>query len=85
MLYFKEILSSTSLRVDGFFGGYSTASTFEKVDVAICTIEKANSIINRLLENKKLFDVGIIVIDEAHLISDPNRGYLLELLIAKVL
>lgn len=71
--------------MEGFFGGYTAPGGFEQVQVAICTIEKANSIINRLLEQNKLSEIGIIVVDEIHLISDPSRGYILELLLAKIL
>lgn len=52
--------------------------------MAVCTIEKANSIVNRLLEQQKLSSVGLVVVDEVHLISDPSRGYILELLLTKI-
>jgi DNA polymerase theta len=71
--------------VEGFFGGYSPPGGFEAIDVAVCTIEKANSIVNKLLEQGKLSTIGMIVVDEIHLISDRSRGYILELLLAKVL
>lgn len=44
------------------------------VDIAVCTIEKANSLVNRLLEQDELYLLGMVVVDEAHLIGDPNRG-----------
>ena len=31
-----------------------------------------------------LKNVGLIVIDELHMIGDPNRGYLIELLVSLV-
>lgn len=70
--------------MEGYFGGYSPRS-FDDVHVAVCTIEKANSIVNKLLEQKKVDSIGCVVVDEVHLISDPNRGYILELLLAKIL
>jgi DNA polymerase theta len=73
------------MRVEGFFGGYQPAGGFDSIDLAVCTIEKANSIVNKLLEQDKLNDIGMIVIDEVHLISDPQRGYILELLLTKIL
>lgn len=57
----------------------------DSVQLAVCTIEKANNIINRLLEQEKLSEIGMIVIDEVHLIGDQSRGYITELLLTKVL
>lgn len=81
----QGLLRSSGIRVEGFFGGYSPPGGFDAVDIAICTIEKANSIVNKLLEQKKLDTVGVIVVDEIHLISDPGRGYILELLLTKAI
>lgn len=78
-------MASSGMRVEGFFGGYHPPGGFDKIDLAVCTIEKANSIVNRLLEQDKLSEIGVIVIDEIHLISDPSRGYILELLLTKIL
>lgn len=85
MFYLQELLRSSGIRVEGFFGGYSPPGGFESIDIAILTIEKANSIINKLLEQKRIDTIGLVVIDEIHLISDPGRGYILELLLAKAL
>lgn len=70
--------------MEGYHGGCS-ARSFDTVDVAICTIEKANAIVNRLLEQRKIDCLGCIVVDEVHQISDPDRGYRIELLLAKIL
>jgi superfamily II helicase len=84
--YLQELLTSSGIRVDGYYGGYQAAGGLESLDLIICTIEKANSIVNRLLlEQNKLDELGMIVIDEIHLIADPSRGYILELLLTKVL
>ena len=40
--------------------------------------------ISRLLEDGELDKVGCVVVDELHLLGDPSRGYLLELLLTKV-
>ncbi|KAF5825677.1 hypothetical protein DUNSADRAFT_7640, partial [Dunaliella salina] len=50
----------------------------------VCTIEKANMIFTVMMEEKSLDNLGALVVDELHLLSDPNRGYLLELLLTKL-
>lgn len=81
----QDLLRSSGIRVEGFFGGHTAPGGFENTDIAICTIEKANAIVNRLLEQNNIQSIGMIVVDEVHLISDSNRGYILELLLTKTL
>jgi DNA polymerase theta len=82
--YFKEIFKPLDWNVCGFFANRGNPH-FEEVDIAVCTIEKANGLVNRLLEETRLEEVGIIVIDEVHMMGDEDRGYLLELLVTKIL
>ncbi|XP_048517426.1 DNA polymerase theta-like [Dendroctonus ponderosae] len=84
MYYFQDILSSSGVRAEGFMGSYNPPGGFNSVQLAICTIEKANSLINRLLEEERLAEIGSVFVDEMHLLGDPNRGYLLELLLTKL-
>ena len=71
--------------MDGYMGSHAPPGGLISVDIAVCTIEKANSLLNRLLEEKKaLSSLGIVVVDEMHMIGDPHRGYLLELFLTKV-
>ncbi|XP_034663462.1 DNA polymerase theta isoform X1 [Drosophila subobscura] len=83
--YLQDLLTPAGYRVEGFFGGYTPPGGFDSINVAICTIEKANSIVNKLLEQGKLDVIGCVVVDEVHLISEKGRGYILELLLAKIL
>lgn len=84
MHYLQDILSSSGLRVEGFMGSQAPPGGLQAVHVAICTIEKANSLINRLLDEGDISDLGAVIVDELHLLGDPHRGYILELLLTKV-
>ncbi|XP_023930117.1 DNA polymerase theta [Lingula anatina] len=84
MFYLQGMFQDAGLRVGGYMGSSSPAGGFKSVDIAVCTIEKANSLLNRLLEEKSLDKLGIVVVDELHMVGDQHRGYLLELLLTKV-
>ena len=81
----KYVTQDLGIRVESFAGSSNPGGGFAKCDLAVCTIEKANSIVNRMMEDSTLDQLAIIVVDELHLIGDPHRGYLLELLLTKVL
>lgn len=84
MFYFQDILGMSGIRVEGFMGSHCPRGGFKAVQFAVCTIEKANSIINSLLEDGTVGDLGSVIIDEMHLLGDSSRGYLLELLLTKL-
>jgi replicative superfamily II helicase len=42
-------------------------------------------LVNAAIEECNIDDLGIVVIDEIHMLNDDHRGYLLELIIAKLL
>ncbi|KAH0472199.1 MAG: uncharacterized protein KVP18_002222 [Porospora cf. gigantea A] len=62
------------------------------IDCAVCTFEKANNILNKLLaaasfsEEEEVLDrLGVVVVDEVHLLGDPERGFVVETILAKLL
>lgn len=83
--YLQSIFEPQGVRVGGFMGNRSPAGGFATVDIAICTIEKANSLVNHLLEERAVHELGAVIVDELHMIGDQHRGYLLELLLTKIL
>ena len=76
---------NSSVRVVGFFGGSKSRASWSDTDVAICTIEKANALVNTAIEDCSINDLGVVVLDELHMIDDDHRGYLMELMASKLL
>ncbi|KAK0731602.1 P-loop containing nucleoside triphosphate hydrolase protein [Lasiosphaeris hirsuta] len=74
-----------TIRVVGFFGGSKVRATWADFDIAVCTIEKANSLINTAIDDCSISKLKAVVLDECHMIDDGFRGYLLELLTTKLL
>ncbi|XP_055500258.1 DNA polymerase theta [Leucoraja erinacea] len=85
MYYLQNLFQEAMMRVEGYMGSTSPAGGFSSLDVAVCTIEKANGLVNRVIEEDKVDQLGIIVVDELHMLGDSHRGYLLELLLTKIL
>ncbi|XP_055965104.1 DNA polymerase theta [Sorex fumeus] len=82
--YLQSLFQEVGIKVDGYMGSTSPAMHFSSLDIAVCTIERANGLINRLIEENKLDLLGIVVVDELHMLGDSHRGYLLELLLTKI-
>ncbi|KAG6391261.1 hypothetical protein SASPL_149014 [Salvia splendens] len=82
--HLEVLLEPVGKHVLSFYGNQGGGSLPKDTSVAVCTIEKANSLINRLLEQGRLSELGTIVIDELHMVGDQSRGYLLELLLTKL-
>ena len=52
--------------------------------MAVTTIEKASSTVSRLAEEGRLDELCCVVVDELHMVGDPDRGAALESLLAKL-
>ena len=81
----ESMLKGTHIRIGAFMGSFHSKGGFDAVDIAVTTFEKANGYINRLCQENRLDTLGAVIVDEIHLIGDSNRGYLLELMLAKIM
>lgn len=61
-----------------------TLSPTTHTGVIVATIEKANSLVSRMMEEECLDQLCCVVVDELHMVGDEDRGYLLELLLTKL-
>jgi len=83
--FLQSLCKSTGALIQAFYGG-SPASVKDPFDIAVCTLEKANALINHMVEEGQLAKLlGTLVVDELHLVGDASRGYLLEIFLSKVL
>lgn len=67
--HLDAILEPLGKRVRGFYGSQGGSSLTKDTSVAVCTIEKANVLVNKLLEEGRLSELAILVIDELHMVS----------------
>jgi POLQ-like helicase len=68
-----------------FFFRFPPQKRRHKRTLFVCTIEKAHALFNSLVVEERLLDeVGLIVIDEIHMLGEPTRGAHLECLVTKV-
>ncbi|XP_075587957.1 DNA polymerase theta [Dermatophagoides farinae] len=81
----KPLFNQVGIRIDCFAGQTNIRGGIQEVDVAVCTIEKANNMINRLIEDREVYRIGLVIVDELHMIGDTSRGYILELLLSKLI
>ena len=81
----KEFGKALNFSVEGFYLNNGRLPLPKQIPtLCVCTIEKANLIVNTLIEEGRIKDLGLVVFDEMHMLCQPNRGYLLEILGTKV-
>ncbi|RBR01313.1 hypothetical protein FVER53590_29548 [Fusarium verticillioides] len=74
-----------TVRIIGFFGGGKVRATWADFDIGVCTLEKANALVNTAIDDCSISKLRAVVLDELHMVDDDHRGYLLELVATKLL
>jgi len=85
--YFQDIWQEMNIGVKAFHGDGGDVSgnvLTEDVQIAVCTIERANILLTQLLDEGREDQLKMVVIDEIHMLSDAHRGFLLEVMLSKV-
>lgn len=85
--YFQDIWQDLNIGVKSFHGGGSDLTgnmLGEDVEVAVCTIERANILLTQLLDERREDQLKMVVIDEIHMLADSQRGFLLEVMLSKI-
>eukprot|EP00668_Euglena_longa_P012684 GGOE01015155.1.p1 GENE.GGOE01015155.1~~GGOE01015155.1.p1 ORF type:complete len:1052 (+),score=236.16 GGOE01015155.1:75-3230(+) len=70
--------------VHGYYGVNGRFPVPQVPGLLVCTIEKGNSVLNHLAEEKRLTALGTVVVDELHMVGEEGRGATLEMLLTKL-
>jgi len=66
-------------------GKFPPVKRKQKRSLYVCTIEKAHSLYNHLVIEGRVDEVGLVVVDEVHMVGEEGRGANLESFLSKIL
>ena len=79
-----RLLRPTNRRVVRLFDRQPGTLGAATVGAYVANFERGSAAVSRLLEEGGLDGLACVVVDELHMLGDPGRGFLLELLLAKL-
>jgi POLQ-like helicase len=77
-----------NFRIEEYSGGKGTLPPRKRPNrnaIFICTIEKALMLFDSLVENSRENEIGLVVVDELHMIGEQRRGAILEMFLSKIM
>jgi len=81
--YYKKLFEKTGIRVAISTGDFdSTSDWLANYDLIILTTEKCDSLMRH--GSRWMSDVGLVIVDEIHLLNDPTRGPTLEVTLTRL-
>lgn len=80
-----KLLEKTGLTVAPYMTAVGELPMPRRLNIAVCTFEKASMVVQSMAEHGRLGEVVAVVIDELHLLGGDERGANLERTIARLL
>ncbi len=68
----SELTLLSALIRKGYYGGTGAFPFPTRTHIAVCTIEKGYCLVNSLIEEKRLDEIGLVVVDEVFLNTFRN-------------
>ena len=81
--YFERVLRGTRTTVAAYYGGRGTLPVPSKLNLAVCTMEKADVLVQSMATQGRLGELVAAVVDELHEVGE-KRGCHVEALLAKL-